>query len=250
MMAGIDGDCLCGGFDSWSKKMSRFMQPKLLVAVAATVAVAVAVKHFGSEEIVKQTLAWIADLGPLGPVAFVGLYIVAAVLFIPGAILTMSAGFLFGLVYGTIYVSVGATLGATCAFLVGRYLARDWVARKLTGNSNFKAIDQAVAREGWKIVGLARLSPVFPFNLLNYAFGLTDISLKDYFLASWAAMIPGIVMYVYIGTLAGDLAKVGSGSSGATPARWALEAVGFIATVAVTVYVTRLARKALAQRTS
>lgn len=250
MMAGIDGECLCGGFDSWSKKVSRFMQPKLLVAVAAIVALTVAVKHFGSEAIVKQSLGRIADLGPLGPVAFVGLYIVAAVLFIPGAILTMSAGFLFGLAYGTIYVSVGATLGATCAFLIGRYVAREWIARKLEGNSNFSAIDRAVAREGWKIVGLARLSPVFPFNLLNYAFGLTDISLRDYFLASWAGMIPGIVMYVYIGTLAGELAKVGGGGTGATSARWALEGIGFIATVAVTVYVTRLARKALAQRSS
>lgn len=249
-MAGIDRECYCGSFDNWSKNMTRFLQPKLLVALGAIVAVTVAIKHFGSEAMLKQTLARIADLGPLGPVAFVGLYIVAAVLFIPGAILTMSAGFLFGLVYGTIYVSVGATLGASCAFLTGRYVAREWIAKKLEGNSNFAAIDRAVAREGWKIVALARLSPVFPFNLLNYAFGLTDISLKDYFLASWAAMIPGIVMYVYIGTLAGDLAKVGGGSSGATPARWALEGVGFIATVAVTVYVTRLARKALEQRTS
>jgi len=249
MMAGVDGGCLCGGFDSWSKKMSRFLQPKLLLAIVAIVAVTVTVKHFGSEAMVKQTLAWIARVGPLAPIAFVGAYIVAAVLFVPGAILTISAGFLFGLIHGTIYVSIGATLGATAAFLIGRHVARNWVARKFDGNPKFKAIDQAVAREGWKIVGLARLSPIFPFNLLNYAFGLTNIPLKDYFLASWAGMVPGIVMYVYIGTLAGDLARAESGSTTSNAPGWPVEIAGLIATVTVVIYVTYVARKALQQRT-
>ncbi|MGH7814684.1 MAG: TVP38/TMEM64 family protein [Candidatus Binataceae bacterium] len=230
--------------------MNRFIRPKLLIAIAAIAAIAVAARQVGSEAMVTNALAWIAGLGALGPAAFVLLYIVAAVLFIPGIILTMSAGFLFGLVYGTIYVSIGATLGATCAFLAGRYLARDRIAKKLEGNPNFKAIDQAVAQQGWKIVLLTRLSPIFPFNLLNYAFGLTGVSLKDYFFASWAGMIPGIVMYVYIGTLAGDLTRVGSAAAGAAPERWTFEILGFIATIAVTVYVTRLAQRALRQKTS
>lgn len=226
----------------------RVLQPKLLAGIIAIVAVAVGLKHLGSTALVESILAWIASLGPLAPIAFVGVYIIAAVLFIPGAILTISGGFLFGLAYGMIYVSVGATLGATCAFLIGRYVARERIAKKLAGNANFEAIDQAVAREGWKIVGLARLSPIFPFNLLNYAFGLTGISLRDYFLASWMGMIPGIIMYVYIGTLAGDLARIGSGSTIRSPGRLAFEIIGFGATIVVTLYVTRVARNALRQQ--
>jgi uncharacterized membrane protein YdjX (TVP38/TMEM64 family) len=198
--------------------------------------------------LLRQTLASIAGLGPWGPVLFVLVYIAATVLFLPGSILTLGAGFVFGVVKGSVVVSVSATLGATAAFLVGRYLARDWVARKIEGNPRFRAIDEAVAHEGWKIVGLTRLSPVFPFNLLNYAFGLTRVSLRDYFFASWIGMMPGTVMYVYLGSLAGDLATVGAGQGGRTPAQWALYVVGLAATMAVTVYVTRLARAALAKR--
>ena len=155
---------------------------------------------------------------------------------------------MFGLLAGSIYVSIGATLGATCAFLVGRYLARGWVAGKLEGNPKFKAIDRAVAREGWKIVGLARLSPFFPFNLLNYAFGLTEISLRDYFFATWAGMIPGIIMYVYIGSLAGDVARIGTRPVRRTPAQWTLEVVGFIASVAVAVVRHLRRRQGLARK--
>jgi uncharacterized membrane protein YdjX (TVP38/TMEM64 family) len=220
----------------------------LLVSVLALGAIVVVATWFGSKATVKHGLEWIAQLGPLAPVAFIGAYIVGTVFFVPGAILTIGAGALFGLAYGIVYVSVGATLGATGAFLLGRYVAREWVARRLQGNQKFEAIDRAVAREGWKIVGLARLSPVFPFNLLNYAFGLTDIPLKDYFLASWVGMLPGIAMYVYIGTLAGDLARAESGSTRSSPAHWVLEIVGLIATAVVVVYVTYIAHKALNQK--
>lgn len=200
--------------------------------------------------LLRAALAAIAGLGAWGPALFVVLYVVATVLFLPGSILTLGAGVVFGLVRGAVIVSVSATLGATAAFLVGRYLARDWVARKIEGNARFRAIDEAVAREGWKIVGLTRLSPVFPFNLLNYAFGLTRVGLRAYVLASWIGMMPGTLMYVYIGSLAGDLAAVGAGQRARTPAEWALYAVGLVATVAVTVYVTRLARGALQRRIS
>jgi uncharacterized membrane protein YdjX (TVP38/TMEM64 family) len=170
------------------------------------------------------------------------------VLFLPGSILTLGAGFVFGVVRGSVLVSISATLGATAAFLVGRYLARDWVGAKIAGNEKFRAVDEAVAREGWKIVGLTRLSPAFPFNLLNYAFGVTRVSLRDYFFASWIGMLPGTVMYVYIGSLAGDLATLGAGDRQRSAAEWALYVVGLVATIAVTVYVTRLARRALQRR--
>lgn len=196
----------------------------------------------------RSALDAVAGLGPWGPVLFALLYVLATVLFLPGWILSFGAGAVFGVVKGSILVSISATLGATAAFLVGRYLARAWVAARIEGNPRFRAIDEAVAREGWKIVGLTRLSPVFPFNLLNYAFGLTRVSLRDYVLASWIGMMPGTVMYVYLGSLAGDLASLGAGRGARTPAEWGLYAVGLVATVAVTVYVTRIARAALAKR--
>ena len=153
------------------------------------------------------------------------------------------------MVTGSILVSVSSTLGATAAFLVGRYFARDWIAKKIEGNQRFTTIDNAVAAEGWRIVGLTRLSPVFSFNLLNYAYGLTRVSLREYLLASWIGMMPGTVMYVYIGSLAGDLASIGSETAGApSAAQWTINIVAFIATVLVTVYVTKIAKKALAEK--
>ncbi len=185
-----------------------------------------------------------------GPAAFILIYIVATVLFIPGSLLTLGSGVLFGVVGGSVCVSIGSVLGATCAFLTGRYLTRDWVSKQIEGNQKFKAIDSAVASEGWKIVLLTRLSPIFPFNLLNYAFGVTQVSLKDYFFASWIGMIPGTVMYVYIGSLAGSLAALGSQGRSRTTAEWALYGIGLLATIALTVYATRLAKKALDEKIS
>ncbi len=196
----------------------------------------------------KKVLSWVADLGTWGPLIYIVIYILACVFFIPGSILTLGAGVLFGVIKGSIIVSIASTLGATCAFLVGRHIARDWVSKKIQANPKFQAIDEAVAREGWKIVGLTRLSPVFPFNLLNYAYGLTRVSLRDYFFASWVGMMPATVMYVYIGSLAGEIAKIGGEGRSRTPAEWALYMVGLIATAAVTVYITRIARAALGKK--
>ena len=219
----------------------------MLWALAIVIAL-LAARYFDAPALLRTALEAIARLGAWGPVLFVVLYVAATVLFLPGSILTLGAGVVFGVARGAIIVSISATLGATAAFLVGRYVARDWVAGKIEGNPKFKAIDEAVAREGWKIVGLTRLSPVFPFNLLNYAFGLTRVSLSHYVIASWIGMMPGTVMYVYLGSVAGTLAGAGGGTS-RTPAQWTLYAVGLAATIGVTVYVTRLARRALARRT-
>ncbi len=200
---------------------------------------------FNPQEWLRNALQWIDSLGTVGAIAFIILYIIATVAFLPGSILTLGAGVVFGVVWGSIYVFIGATLGATAAFLVGRYLARGWVAKKIADNKKFAAIDRAVGREGLKIVLLTRLSPIFPFNLLNYAFGVTDVSLKDYFIGS-VGMIPGTIMYVYIGSLAGNLAMIGTQTQPTNPTvQWTIRIIGFIATVAVTVYVTRIAKKAL-----
>lgn len=203
--------------------------------------------EFNLPEFLRQTLQGIENLGAIGAIAFILLYIIAAVAFIPGTILTLGAGVVYGVVFGSIYVFIGATLGATAAFLVGRYLARGWVAKKIANNNKFSAIDEAVGKKGFKIVLLTRLSPIFPFSLLNYAFSITKVALKDYFFGS-VGMLPGILMYVYLGSLAGSLATIGT-SDRPTNSNvvWAIRIIGFIATVAVTLYVTRIARKALAK---
>jgi uncharacterized membrane protein YdjX (TVP38/TMEM64 family) len=199
------------------------------------------------QELLRNALEWVNSLGSLGAIAFIAIYFLATVAFFPGSILTLGAGVVFGVVWGSLYVFVGATLGATAAFLVGRYLARGWVSRKIAGNANFRAIDEAVGKEGFKIVLLTRLSPVFPFNLLNYAYGVTGVSLRDYFLAS-VGMIPGTIMYVYIGSLAGSIATLGTGTQPTNAGlQWVIRILGFVATIAVTFYVTRVARKALAE---
>src|SRR6059058_6055057 len=191
---------------------------KWVLYAAVGVALLLALKYFHVQDLLKSALDWIGKLGPWGPVIFVGLYVVATVLFVPGSVLTLGAGAVFGVVLGSVFVSISATLGATAAFLVGRYLARDAIARKIVKNEKFATIDRAVADEGWKIVLLTRLSPVFPFTLLNYAFGLTRVKLSHYVLASWLGMIPGTVMYVYLGSLV----NVGTAHRQRTTGEWVL----------------------------
>jgi uncharacterized membrane protein YdjX (TVP38/TMEM64 family) len=226
----------------------------LLISPIPTLAEALPViansAEFSLSALLKAALEWVASLGSIGAIAFIGLYIIATVAFLPAFILTLGAGVLFGLWLGSVYVFIGATLGSIAAFLVGRYLARDWVATKIAGNDRFRVIDRAVSKEGLKIVLLTRLSPIFPFNLLNYAFGVTGVSVTDYIIGS-IGMIPGTIMFVYIGSLAGSLALIGTDAQLTNPTlQWTIRIVGLIATVAVTVYVTRLAKQALEEVSS
>jgi uncharacterized membrane protein YdjX (TVP38/TMEM64 family) len=196
---------------------------------------------------VPQFAQWVESLGVWGPVVFILGYAVATVAFIPGSLLTLAAGAIFGLAKGTVYTLIGATLGASAAFLVARYLARGAIERRIAGNPKFAAIDRAVGREGFKIVALLRLSPVFPFNLLNYALGLTRVSFLQY-LAACMAMLPGTLLYVYYGKAAGSLAEAASGAGVEKGAEsWILLGVGLVATIVVTTFVTRLAGRALRQ---
>ena len=196
---------------------------------------------------IPQFAAWVESLGFWGPLVFILGYAVATVAFIPGSLLTLAAGAIFGLVQGTIYTLVGATLGASAAFLVARYLARGAIERRIADNAKFAAIDRAVGKEGFKIVALLRLSPVFPFNLLNYSLGLTRVRFLDYFLAS-IAMLPGTLLYVYYGKAAGSLAAVAGGTQAEKgTGYWVTLGIGLLATVVVTTFITRLAGKALRQ---
>jgi uncharacterized membrane protein YdjX (TVP38/TMEM64 family) len=219
----------------------------ILIAVLAATAIALG-KQFNLQELLQTSLMWVKNLGFLGAIAYIAIYNLATLLFVPGSFLTIKGGCLFGIFWGTVYVLIAATLGAIWAFLLGRYLSRDWVCRKIGANPKFQAIDRAVAKEGWKIVLLTRLSPIFPFNLLNYLFGVTQVSLKDYILGS-IGMIPATVVYVYIGSLATDLATLNMSNLSTTTEteilQWAIRIIGAIATIAVTIYITRLAKKAL-----
>lgn len=226
--------------------MSRL---KWIALVAVLAAGALAALTLPIQDYLTGFLEWVDGLGAWGPLLIAAAYIPATVFFVPGSLLTLGSGALFGVVIGTIAVSLGSTLGSTASFVVGRFFARDWVAKKVAGNSKFAALDAAVGQQGFKIVLLTRLSPIFPYNMLGYMYGITDVKLLHYVLASWIGMLPGTVLYVYLGALAGTVAKVAAGSSSQAEAadtmRWILYGVGFLATVAVTVVVTRVAAKAM-----
>jgi uncharacterized membrane protein YdjX (TVP38/TMEM64 family) len=218
-----------------------------IVSIAA--AGALAVLMLPVEDTVTRFLRWVDGLGAWGPGLVAAAYVPATVFFVPGSLLTLGAGALFGVLVGTVVVSLGSTLGSTAAFVVGRFLARDWVASRVAGNARFAALDAAVGRQGFKIVLLTRLSPVFPYNMLGYMYGITDVKLRDYVLASWIGMLPGTVLYVYLGALAGTVAKVATGGAPeaeqADALRWILYGIGLLATIAVTLVITRVAAKAM-----
>lgn len=205
----------------------------------------VKVSSLNLQEFLQNALQWINSLGAIGGIVFIGIYIIATLAFLPAALLTLGAGVIFGVTWGSVYVFIGATLGAIAAFLGGRYLAQGWVKEKISSYKKFAIIDKAVSKEGLKIVLLVRLSPLFPFNLLNYAFGITSVSFQDYLIGS-VGMIPGTIMYVYFGSLVGDIALIGSKNQpGNIILHWVIQIMGLIATIAVTVYVTNIAKKAL-----
>ncbi|HEY3567899.1 MAG TPA: TVP38/TMEM64 family protein [Thermoanaerobaculia bacterium] len=217
----------------------------VVIGLAAVAGLILAGRQAGAY--VPRFAQWVEGLGVWGPVVFILGYAVAAVAFIPGSLLTLAAGAIFGLVKGTVYTLIGATLGASAAFLVARYVARGAIERKIAGNARFAAIDRAVGREGFKIVALLRLSPIFPFNLLNYSLGLTKVGFWPYAAAS-IAMLPGTLLYVYYGKAAGSLAALAGGAKTSKgTGSWVLLGVGLVATIVVTTYVTRLAGKALRQ---
>jgi uncharacterized membrane protein YdjX (TVP38/TMEM64 family) len=198
---------------------------------------------------VPEFAAWVEGLGWWAPAAFIVAYALATVAFIPGSLLTLAAGAIFGVLHGTVICFVAASTGAALAFGVSRHLARAAIERRLAGNERFAAVDRAIARDGRKIVRLLRLSPAFPFNLLNYALGLTRVRFSDYLIAC-IGMLPGTLLYVYYGALAGEVAALAGGASVEKGAGYyGLLVVGAVATIAVTTIVTRTARRALDEAT-
>ena len=221
---------------------------RMLVGLVAIVALVALGRTFGV--FLDRFVVWVNGLGALGPAAFILGYIGATVAFIPGSVLTLAAGAIFGIGPGVVYVMTGATLGASTAFLLARYVARSAVEQRIAGNVKFAAVDRAVGREGFKIVLLLRLSPVFPFNLLNYGLGLTQVRLRDYVLAS-IGMLPGSFLYTYTGFLVGDVIRLAGGVGPERgPLYYVVVGLGLLAAVGVTLFVTRTAQRAIAEATS
>jgi uncharacterized membrane protein YdjX (TVP38/TMEM64 family) len=215
------------------------------VVLAAVAGVIAFVRWLPLNHTIEALNTWIAGLGIWGPVVLGLIYIVATILFVPGTILSLVAGAVFGLGVGVVTISIASTIGAACAFLIARYVARDRVAEIASRNRRFGAIDRAIGEGGWKIVALLRLSPAVPFNLQNYLYGLTSIRFWPCVLTSWIAMLPGTFLYIYLGHITGS--ALGANRS-RTTGEWVMLIVGLVATVVVTIYITRLAREKLKEQ--
>lgn len=240
------GDRLSLNFLAYDWALNAAVPPDPLMAPPAPAGEAAtgnSMNSPGEDGVVTRLRNWITSLGPAGFLLYGLVYVLLTVFFIPAWPMTVGAGAAYGLLAGTILTSVSSVAGAAAAFLVARYLLRARVARWVAGSSQFAAIDRAVGREGWKIVALTRSSPVFPFNLQNYAYGLTAIGFWPYLFASWVAMLPGTLLYVYIGAAGADVAEAATGQVNwlVTGFKWA----GFAATLLVTLFIARMARRAL-----
>jgi uncharacterized membrane protein YdjX (TVP38/TMEM64 family) len=179
---------------------------------------------------------WVGDLGPLGIAIFIGAYVLATVLLLPGSVLTIGAGFVFGLGWGLFAVSIGSTLGAASAFLISRFVARGKVEAMAQKNENFRRIDRAIGAQGAKLILLLRLSPLIPFNISNYLYGLTAVKFWPYVLASWIGMLPGTLLYVYLGAAGKAGLQAASGAhEGRSPLEWTFR-FRLVATIAVTIW--------------
>ena len=221
---------------------------KQLIFLLAIVCLALAASSLPIIEWMSAFFAWVQANPTIAWAVFIGFYVCGVVLMLPGSVLTLGAGYLFGLGYGFVIVSFASTLGATCAFIIGRFFARDWVASKLNSMPRFFALDQAVGERGALIVLLTRLSPAFPFILLNYALGLTQVPLRTYVSVSWLGMMPATLLYVYLGSIAQDLTALLSGELAEVPGGNWLLYIGLVATLLLTILLTRFASKALDQQ--
>jgi uncharacterized membrane protein YdjX (TVP38/TMEM64 family) len=218
---------------------------RAIVAIAVIAAVTALVLAWPMRGSLGAMLTWIDTHRRISAVIFVALYIGCTVAVIPGLVLTLAAGAIFGLFQGTALVSLGSVGGATAAFFVGRTVARDWVRAKISGWPRFRALDRTLAQRGFWIVLLTRLSPAFPFVLLNYAYGVSSVRATPYILASWVGMLPATLLYVYAGSVAASVTQAISGEVQLGAGRWWLLGTGFAATLVVTVLVARIARRNL-----
>jgi uncharacterized membrane protein YdjX (TVP38/TMEM64 family) len=219
----------------------------LVVAVLAVAALAaVVLLPIGS--LVSELAQSARAAGAAGVALFVLAYVVSTIAFLPGSLLTLAAGFAYGPVWGLLIASPASVAGATAAFLLGRSVLAEWAAARVGSSERMRSLQEAIAREGFVLVLLLRLSPVIPFNALNYALSLTRVRLGTYVLASFLGMLPATALYVYLGSLAPAAADLSASAGAGGSARTILYLAGLAATVAVAVIVARLARRAIARK--
>jgi uncharacterized membrane protein YdjX (TVP38/TMEM64 family) len=233
-----------------NEKQSRSGIGRVAALIAIVIGLFLAMRFLPVQQWLRSFNDWVGQIGAAGIFIFIGVYALATVLLAPGSILTIGAGFTFGLCKGFLAVSAGATLGAALAFLVARFVARDKIEAIAKRNEKFCKIDNAIGKQGARLIFLLRLSPVIPFNLSNYFYGLTAVKFWPYVLASWIGMMPGTFLYVYIGTA--SKAAVAAAAGGGEAVKhgwqyWTFMSTGLVATIVVTIWVTKIARDALKQ---
>ncbi len=226
------------------KRLLSIIIPLLVVALGALL-----YQHRHVEKLwLQQFLVWIDGMGFAGVLLFMGINMLMILTFMPGLLMTLGAGFLFGLGWGIVIVNVSTTLGAALAFLIGRYLLKERLMRRAVQNEKFVAVSRVVSEEHWKIVLLTRLVPLFPFKLSNYLFGLTEIRLRDFIIGTMIGIIPITTLNVYLGSIAKDLARLINGEQSITPLQIGFYAVDVLVAVGVVYYLTRLAKRALGRK--
>lgn len=216
----------------------------LLVLAAAGALLLIAEREF-----LHPLAVWFSELGPAAPAAFMATYVLLTVALVPNSFLTIASGALFGLFWGTVYSFIASVVGAGAAFLCSRHLVRDRIARRVVADPRFERIDRAICRDGLRVMLLIRLSPVFPFSLLNYALGLSRVRFSHYMLGS-ISMLPGTALYVYPGMVAGQVIALGAGRAQPRGSGyWVLMGTGLVVTALAVVLLTRIARRALREET-
>ena len=218
---------------------------KALLLITAIVLLGIAATQFPIADWLTGLVRWIDAHKETAWIVFIGTYVAATVLMVPGAILTVAAGYVFGVLYGTALVSVSSILGATLAFVIGRALGRGWVRNRIGSDPRLSAIDRATEERGFFVMLLLRLSPVFPFNVMNYLMSLTGMRLSHYFFGSWIGMLPGTLLYVYIGSAANDLTSLLAGNYDAGPWGRVFFVAGLVATAVATILIARYASRTL-----
>lgn len=216
-----------------------------MLAVAAFGLVAVAIRYVPTAEWIVGLAERLRGMGARGVALFIGVYVVAEIALVPGSLLTLAAGFAYGPIGGLLVASPASVLAATAAFFMGRTVLREWVRRQIRKSAYARALDRTVSTHTFKLILLLRLSPVIPFNILNYALGLSDVAVGRYVIASFVGMLPGTWLYVYLGSLATTGAGFATTESRGGSLRLVLTVSGFVATLLVVVLATRSARRAL-----
>jgi uncharacterized membrane protein YdjX (TVP38/TMEM64 family) len=219
-------------------------------AVAVLVLLAIVVRYVPVAGLIVALAERLRQTGAGGVALFIAIYVVAEIVLVPGSLLTLAAGFAYGPIGGLLVASPASVLAAIAAFLMGRTVLRDWARRQIDKSAKARALNRAIGGNAFKLILLLRLSPLIPFNILNYALGLSDVTVGRYVIASFVGMLPGTWMYVYFGSLAKTAAELASARSTGGGFRLALTVAGLVATVLVVVLITRAARRALDEELS